>query len=263
MQSLGIVIPAHNEEKRIKPTLEAYSRYFDKLRKSKKLNYEILVIINASKDSTIDIVKKAKKQNSRIVYLDLIKGGKGYAVIEGFKFALARKHDLIGFVDADMATSPDAFYDLVKNIGDAGGIIPNRWVRESIIKTKQTILRRITSRVFNFIVRALFLMPYTDTQCGAKLFSRKAMESTVNEIGNTRFAFDVELLYKVRRNGFEIKEIPTIWEDKTDTSLNLIKTPFEMFTGVLRLRLMNSPFKFAIRAYDALPEKLKFHHKLF
>jgi hypothetical protein len=42
-------------------------------------------------------------------------------------------------------------------------------------------------------------MPYRDTQCGAKIFRRNAIKTIVNELGITQWAFDVDLLYKLKR----------------------------------------------------------------
>lgn len=258
---VSIIMPAYNEEKRIGETLNKYSIYFNSLKNRNILNYEILVVINGTTDKTEEVVKLIKKKNNTIRYLNLEKGDKGYAVIEGFKNALKRNNELIGFVDTDMATSPESFYRLIKEIEGYDCAIASRWVKGSIIKTKQTSLRRIMSISFNFLVRSLFLMPYKDTQCGAKLFRRKIIESIINEIGITRWAFDVDLIYRIRKKGFRIKEAPTIWEDKKNSKLNISKVPFEMFAGIVRLRLINSPFKFIVRVYDKLPESIKIHHR--
>lgn len=255
---VSIIIPAHNEEHRITEKLRSYVAYF---RKQRDHAYRILVVTNASKDKTLAIVKKWSVQTKLIHSLDLIQGGKGYAVMEGCKHELS-KADFIGFVDADMATPPEAFHDLITKIGTNGGAIASRWMPESKVKTPQTFSRRCASRIFNFFVRSLFLMPYADTQCGAKLFSQGALAKTASQVGNTRFAFDVELLYRIQKNGFSIIEVPTTWEDKAGSSVNVLKVSFEMFTGILRLRLRESPFAFCVRAYDLLPEQLKIHHRL-
>ena len=63
----------------------------------------------------------------------------------------------------------------------------------------------------------------------------------------------------LRKKGLKIIEVPTTWEDKKDSKLNIVKVPIEMFSGVLRLRLINSPFCSIVKAYDLLPEKFKFH----
>ncbi|MBS3085476.1 glycosyltransferase [Candidatus Pacearchaeota archaeon] len=259
--TLSIIIPAYNEENRIGKTLEAYGSFFKRIKKSKKIKkFEILVVLNACKDDTIGVIKKFKKKYKEIRFLDFEQGGKGFAIIEGFRHASARGIELIGFVDADMATSPESFYDLVKKINGYDGIIASRWKNESVIKTKQTFLRIITSRGFNLIVRIVLHLLYSDTQCGAKLFKKKAIEKIINEKIITEWAFDVDLLYNLKQNNFKIKEIPTVWEDKRGSKLNLMKVPLQMFASVVRLRLVHSPFKFIVRLYDKLPERMKINN---
>jgi len=257
---LSIIIPAHNEEKRIGETLEGYCKFFQDKKKGKDIqNFEILVVLNACSDNTLDVVKQFQKKFKEIKFLDFAQGGKGFAIIEGFKDALKRENNLIGFVDADMATPPESFYDLVKNLNEYSGIIGSRWLKKSIIRTEQTPLRKITSRGFNFIVRILFLMPYKDTQCGAKLFKNKALKKITPELGITRWAFDIDLLYRLRKNKFKIKEIPTTWEDKEGSKINLLKAPFQMFAAVVRLRLIHSPFEQILRPVKFL---LRFGDKI-
>ena len=144
MEKVSIVIPAHNEEKRIGKTLEKYLEYFKNLKNRHFLDFEIIVILNACKDKTLEIVKKYKCKELKI--LDFERGGKGFAVTEGFKEALKGNSSLIGFVDADMATSPESFYDLIKNIGNHHGIIASRYVPNAVIRKKQPISRIIVSR---------------------------------------------------------------------------------------------------------------------
>ena len=111
---LAIVIPAYNEEKRIGKTLQAYSECFEKLRKNKLLDYEILIAINGTTDNTEKIVNSFARKNKSIASINLKEGDKGNAVIQGIKFFLKRKNDLIGFVDADMSTPPEEFARLAK-----------------------------------------------------------------------------------------------------------------------------------------------------
>jgi len=256
---LSIIIPAYNEEKRIGETLEEYLRFFSEKKENKEIgDFELLVVLNGCKDNTLRVVEKYTKKFSMIRYLNFEQAGKGFAIIEGFKDALNKGKKLIGFVDADMATKPESFYDLIQNIENYDGIIASRGLKESEVKT--SFMRKLTNRGFNFVVRIFLFLPFKDTQCGAKLFKREALNEVIDEIGMTEWAFDVDLLYKLRKKGFKVKEIPTIWEDKTDSKLNLTIVPFKMFSSVVRLRLLNSPFRFIVRAYDKLPEKIKVHN---
>jgi glycosyltransferase involved in cell wall biosynthesis len=238
---ISIIIPAYNEEKRIGDTLRAYGDFFNKTKIKNKINYEILVIINNTKDKTEDVVKIARKKNKNIKYLNFKRGGKGFAIMEGFKDALKRQNDFIGFVDADMATSPECFFKLVKNIKDYDGIIASRHIEGS--KINLSLKRKIISFSFNLIVRVLFFVNYKDTQCGAKLFRRTAIEKVLPLLGVTAWAFDVDLLYQTHKSGFKIKEWPTIWMEKTHSKIDLRKDSIKMLFAILQLRLLNSPMK--------------------
>jgi glycosyltransferase involved in cell wall biosynthesis len=251
---ISIVIPAYNEEKRIGKTLENYGAFFKGLKNKKEIkDFEILIVINGTTDRTEEVVKEYKKKYPEIRYILSEKSGKGLAIVEGFRESLVGKSELIGFVDGDMATPPEAFYDMIKNIGDYDGIIADRWDKRSRIVPKQSYFRRFISRGYNVIVRTLFLLPYKDTQCGAKLFRRRVLEGNINKIITYRWGFDIALLYCLRKeSGARIKSIPTIWHDKKGSKVNLKVTPFMMLLSAIKLRLVHSPLRFVARLYRNL-----------
>jgi glycosyltransferase involved in cell wall biosynthesis len=260
MEKISIIIPAYNEEKRIGSTLEEYGKFFTNLKKNKKLDSEILIVINNTHDKTEEVIKKYQKKYKIIKFLNFKQGGKGFAITEGFKEALKnKKNSLIGFVDADASTSAEAYYDLIRNIGNLDGIIASRYIKGAIVKPKQSIRRIFVSRVFNLAIRALFLMPYRDTQCGAKIFTSKALDKFIRDLTVTQWAFDVDLLYKARREGRIVKEFPTKWSDKDYSTINFMKAGPRMVLALIRLRIANSPFRFLVRAYDMLPDWIKIH----
>lgn len=248
---MSIIIPAYNEEKRIGNTLEEYAKFFDK-------DTELLVVINNTHDNTEGVVKEKINLYPQIRYLKFEQGGKGFAIIEGFKDALKRDNDLIGFVDADLATSPEAYFDLVNNIGEFDGIISSRYIKGAVVNPKQSMKRILGSRLFNALVRILFWMPYRDTQCGAKVFKREAIEKVIIDLSVTQWAFDVNLLYKLRKNKYEIKEHPTVWADKDYSKMDgFVHSGTRMALACIRLRLINSKCKFIMTFYDSLPNYLK------
>lgn len=226
---ISIIIPSYNEEKRIGKTLDKYCNFL-----RSKLDFEILVVLNNCNDNTLEVVKNAMRKHKEIRYLNFKQGGKGFAIIEGFKDVLKRKNDLIGFVDADMSTSPEAFYDLIKNIKNYDGIIASRRIKGAQIE--KTLPRTIISFSFNFIVRSLFLLPYQDTQCGAKLFKRETIEEVIRELTQTGWIFDIDLLYRLKKKKFKIKEFPTVWEDKEGTSIRFVRTSLKMFLDLMKMR---------------------------
>ena len=243
--------------------LESYGSFFEEKRKNREINdFEILIAINGTTDRTEDVVKLFSKKYSRIRYIDCGKlDAKGLAIIEGFKDALKNKDNrLIGFVDGDLSTPPEAFYDLIKKINGYDGIIADRWDKRSVVTPKQSYFRRFISRGYNLIVRALFLFPYADTQCGAKLFKREVLEKNITKFGKSKWGFDIVLLYCLKKeSNAKITSIPTIWHDEIGSHINIKRTPIRMFASAMRLRLSHSPFNFVVRLYRKLPEKMKMH----
>lgn len=251
---LCIIIPAYNEEKRIARTLDDYCKFFKEKKRQKVLDFEILVVINNTTDQTEDIVKSYMRICKELHYLNFKQGGKGFAVIQGFKEALKKDFDIIGFTDADDSTTADEFYRIFMKLGQSDGVIASRYLKRSIIIPKPNIQRIICKTMFNILIRVLFFMPYRDTQCGAKIFRKNAIESVLPRLSMSKWAFDVDLLYSLRKLGFEIKEIPTIWRDKEYSKINFFRTGPWMVLALIRLRLYNSPFSGFVKIYNKVTD---------
>jgi glycosyltransferase involved in cell wall biosynthesis len=238
--SLLILIPAYNEEARIEPVLRDYAQFFQKNYSGKT---QILVVLNGCTDGTLGVVRRVAADYFSVGALEFREAiGKGGALIKGFK--LAPLADLIGYADADGATSPAAFMELVKRIGEADCVIGSRWLPESVMHQEQPTLRRVASRTFHFIVEMLFWMHIKDTQCPCKLMRRAAVEKIHPTLCIADLAFDVNLLVSLKRAGFKILEVPIEWTDKAGSKVtsSLFRSSLTMFLSVVRVRLIYSPF---------------------
>ena len=236
--SLLLLIPAYNEQERIGPVLREYASFFQKNYEGK---FQLVVVLNGCVDNTLGVVRDPASEYPCISALEFPAPiGKGGALIEGLK--LAPLGDLIGYVDADGATSPKAFYDLVKLSARADCVIGSRWVSGAVIHQVQTNRRRFASRVFHLIVQSLFWMNIRDTQCGAKVLHRTAVEKIHGALRIADMAFDINLLYALKRAQCSVLEVPTEWTDQMGSKVVLGKTSFTMLLSVIRLRLVYSPF---------------------
>ena len=254
---LSIIIPAKNEEKRIRKTLESYLSYFQKKFKN---DFSILVVLNGCTDNTLFIIKEIKKKHKQLEYKDIKEAiGKGKALIIGFHNVNA---DFIGYVDADLSTSPETFDELLPYLENFDGAIASRWIKGAFVSPKQPLLRRIASRSFNLLTQTLFGLSFRDSQCGAKVFRKKALFKVYDELAITNWAFDVNLLFLLKIHGFHVKEVPTTWKDSLGSQLKIHKASVQMFFSLLRLRLLYSPFSFVVKTYDQLPEEFKLHHHI-
>jgi dolichol-phosphate mannosyltransferase len=235
--SLLLLIPAYNEEQRIEPVLRDFGRYF---RDNYQGPFQLVVVLNGCRDNTLGVVQRVAAEFPAISYLDFPGPiGKGGALIEGLK--LASLAEVIGYVDADGATPPAAFHDLVKRIGEADCVIGSRWLPGSVLHQEQTHKRQFASRVFHLIVQGLFWMNIRDTQCGAKIMRREAIERIHSSLRIADMAFDINLLFSLKRAGFRILEVPTEWTDKIGSKVTLGRTSLTMFLSALRIRLIYSP----------------------
>ncbi|HEY5345330.1 MAG TPA: glycosyltransferase [Verrucomicrobiae bacterium] len=236
--SLLLLIPAYNEEARIEPVLREFADFFGR---NYSGQFQLVVVLNGCRDNTIGVVQRVAKEFPCVSWLDFPAAiGKGGALIEGLK--LAGHADLIGYVDADGATPAHAYLDLVNKIGSADCVVGSRWLPGAVIHQSQTGNRQFASRVFHFIVQSLFWMNIRDTQCGAKVMKREVAEKIHPTLCIADMAFDINLLYSMKRAGFKIVETPTEWTDKAGSKVALARSSLTMFLSVVRIRLIYSPF---------------------
>jgi len=236
--SLLILIPAYNEEARIEPVLRDYAQFFQTHYSGK---FRLFVVLNGCTDNTLAVVQKVAAEFPEVRALEFRSAiGKGGALIEGLR--LASLGDLIGYVDADGATPPRAFLDLVKKINGADCVIGSRWLPGAVIHQLQTGNRRFASRVFHFIVQLLFWLNIRDTQCGAKVMKREVIEKIHPRLQIADMAFDINLLVSIKRAGFRILEVPTEWTDKAGSKVALARSSLTMLLSVIRIRLIYWPW---------------------
>lgn len=240
---LSILIPAYNEADRIRATLTAYA---DALRGR---DAELIVVVNGSDDATEHIVRDEFQAGNPFIRMAVIpeKVGKGGALMRGLRES---RGDRIAFTDADGSTPPTALLGLADAMDFEGVLIGSRWLPDSKIGRPQPLSRRVASRLFNGLVRVLFDLRITDTQCGAKVMTRGAVDAVLPRVGTTQWAFDVEWLFQIRRAGFELREVPVAWNDVSGSKVKLVRHSVEMTFALLRLRMLHSPFKPAVNLWD-------------
>ncbi len=236
--SLLLLIPAYNEEQRIEPVLRDYAEYF---RRHYPGKFQIAVVLNGCTDDTLGVVRRVARDHPFVGAQEFAEPiGKGGALIEGLR--LAPLADLIGYVDADGATGPAAFHKLVKRCEEADCVIGSRWLPGAVLHQAQSNRRQFASRMFHRIVQLLFRMNIRDTQCGAKILRRAAAERIHPELHIADMAFDINLLFVLKRARLRVLEVPTEWTDKIGSKVTLGKTSLTMLLSVIRLRLVYSPF---------------------
>ena len=219
-----LVIPAYNEEARIGSLLEGISGFPGDLIFVCDGTDATPAVIGAFADDHPSLSIRCLTFPSRL--------GKGGGIVAGVREAST---PYVGYMDADGSTSLSEMERLFDRLATVDGAIGSRWVPGSVLTVRQGLRRRVESRLFNLLVRMLFGLDYRDTQCGAKAFRKEALDAVLPSIRSTGFEFDVELLWRLRQNGYRVEEVPTTWENRDESKVTTSDAK-EMLLGMLRLR---------------------------
>jgi dolichyl-phosphate beta-glucosyltransferase len=231
---LSIIIPAYNEEKRIRPTLERVFAFLD----AQDYAWEVIVVDDCSSDKTIEVASGASQGRANFrVLRNEVNSGKGASVRRGM---LEAKSGLLLFSDADLSTPIEEVNRFIEKAREGFGVvIGSRAIRGANIVTHQPIYRRLMGKTFNKIVRVMLVRGIKDTQCGFKMFTREAAQKIFPLQRIDRFAFDVEALFLARKFGFKIHEMPVTWKDSPLTRISTFRDSFSMFAALFTIRLNN------------------------
>jgi glycosyltransferase involved in cell wall biosynthesis len=164
--------------------------------------------------------------------IELPKLGKGGAIMEGFRRCDA---PLIGFVDADCATPPAELERLAVAGEEHDGAIGCRRHSTSVLPAPRSLARKAMSAGFALTARTLFGMPYLDTQCGAKVFTREAVKAALPLLSSRDLLFDIDVLLTMRTLGYDIVEVPVVWIDRDGSRMEPIADSRKMAASALRL----------------------------
>lgn len=229
---LSVVIPAYNEERRIADTLKRVSTYLVE----SIGQYEIIVVDDGSTDNTASVVKALSRELGKITLIHYpLNTGKGHAVRTG---VLASRGNLLLTCDADLSTPIEEYEKLERFIGDEVDVaIGSRGLRDSDIVVRQPWYRERMGKMFNVIVRVLVIGGIKDTQCGFKLFKGDIARSLFKRSMITGFAFDAEVLFLARKNGYQVKEIPIRWLNSPNSKVKIIRDPFKMILELFQIRI--------------------------
>ncbi|OGE82112.1 MAG: hypothetical protein A3B10_00725 [Candidatus Doudnabacteria bacterium RIFCSPLOWO2_01_FULL_44_21] len=205
---LSVIIPAHNEEKRIERTLRDVDDYLEK----QHYPYEIIVVDNASNDRTSQVVEKlaaTSVQNSKILLQPIV--GKGMAVKMGVEAAVG---DYIMFMDADNATPISEIEQFWPSLEQGIEVVIGDRYLDIKHRAKQPFIRTVLSRASNYLIQLVLIPHIHDTQAGFKAFQGFAAKQIFKHITIRGWAFDMELLAIALKLSYRIKAVPITREEE-------------------------------------------------
>ncbi|MGV3619078.1 MAG: dolichyl-phosphate beta-glucosyltransferase [Fimbriimonas sp.] len=232
MPHLSVVVPAYNEEERLPRTLARLHEYYS----GQAYPYDVAVVSDGSADGTRALVEAFAQEHPEFRVIEYFPNrGKGYAVRTGM---LEAKGDLVLFCDADLATPQEETEKLLAHMQQGADVaIGSRPLKESNLEVRQPFYREMLGRTFNKVVQILAVPGIDDTQCGFKLFTRKAAQDVFSRTKLNGFSFDVEALIVARDLGYRIDEVPIRWAHQEGSKVSLVRDGMKMLRDLVRLRL--------------------------
>jgi dolichyl-phosphate beta-glucosyltransferase len=229
---LSVVIPAYNEEKRLKRTINEIFDYLSK----KNFSFEVIVVNDGSKDKTSDVVRELMKKYQNLTLIENKENkGKGWVVRQGMMKA---KGKLRLFTDADNSTPISEIEKfLIEFEKGADIVIGSREIKGAILDPPQPLFRRFMGEGFKILRKIILgLWEIQDTQCGFKCFKSEVVEKIFPKCKINRFAFDPEILILAKRENYKIKEIPVYWRNDLESKVKF-NSIFNMAKDLFKIRL--------------------------
>jgi glycosyltransferase involved in cell wall biosynthesis len=214
--SVAIVMPAYNEGDRIEVTLEAIARH----QAAHGVRLPLFLADDGSADATTGVAwKAASRLGLELEILRLPHRGKARTIRDAMIAVSGRSDaDYLLMLDADNEISIDHLAS-VKWAADRDTIYIARRVREvdGLLGATPNAWRRVMSGGMRLASRALLGLPYSDTQCGFKLFPRHLAFELFSQQRSPGWVFDAEILVIARQSGIPIREVPVTWQPRGES----------------------------------------------
>jgi len=239
-KTVSIIIPAYNEEKRIRPVLDEICNYI----KSGDLPWNVIISIDGS-DATDMVVESMRADFPFLFYVkNGGRNGKGGAIKRAVNIASG---EFIILMDADGSIS---LKNIVKAIDLTDFYDVIIFDRYSNSENSIPAVRRFASRGFNMLLRATMGIRVNDTQCGYKIMRADYARDAFEKISITNTFFDVALFYYMKRKGAKSVEIPVEYRHGEDSRFNVMGLVLGIGTSLIAFRIRNSRF------YKHVPRKI-------
>ena len=230
----AIIVPCYNESNRL--DLHSFGEFIER-----NENYYFHFVNDGSEDNTQDVLTQFQKKFTKNVFILALNSnfGKAEAVRRGVLEAHSLcTYELIGFLDADLATPLEELHLLKKPFVDKDiAIVIGSRIKRLGATIQRSSKRHYLGRIFATISSVLLKLPVYDTQCGAKLFRACTINILFDQPFTSKWLFDVEILSRFKSasefNNSKIEEVPLRqWIAKDGTKIKLkdfLQVPWELY----------------------------------
>ena len=231
MKKFSIIIPAYNEEKRIKPVLEEICSYI----KAKNLPWNIIVSIDGN-DGTEIYVRKVMSEYHFVSYnRGMGRSGKGGAIKRAFNYRLG---DFVILMDSDGAI---AFKDILDSVPLLDKYDVVNFDRYKNGTNNIPLIRRFVSRGYNIYLKILLGLNINDTQCGYKIIKTEVAKNIFTKITVSNGFFYSNLFFYLKQLNAPVIEVPIKYNHVEGSKFNVSSMVLGGFVSAMAFRIRMSP----------------------
>lgn len=232
---VSLVIPCYNEGPRLGLLWQGLCAFSEQW----PGDFEVVLVDDGSTDGglvSLGSMEGYAGLADRIRVIQQVNTGKGGALRTG---VMAAKGDFVLTLDADMAAAPTEllhWLDLRKAFYTKEILIGSREMPNSdVLDSRQ---RQVVGRIFNRLIRLMTGMPYKDTQCGFKLYSREVARVLFEPLKTMGWAHDVEILLRANKMGYAVIQMPLRWRAVEGSKIRVLRDGVVMFNELIRIVLL-------------------------
>ena len=217
LDSHAIIIPTYNERENISLLVEGVLNL--------ELGSQVIIVDDNSPDDTGRVADELAAQHSNVHVIHRpAKLGLGTAHIAGMKAAIDGGVARVVTMDADFSHHPRYIPDLLAALARFDVVIGSRYVPGGGT-LYCTLPRKVLSRGANHFARTVLTLQAGDATAGFRGYRRAVLESiALDEIVSDGYSFLVELLYRCQRRGWQIGEVPIVFENRQRGASKISKT---------------------------------------
>lgn len=205
---LSVVLPAYNEEGSIEETI---TTLYAKL-KEEKIDHEIVVVNDNSKDNTLVVLTKIKETIPTLaIYTNYGPNGFGYAI----RYGLERfQGDCVAIMMADLSDDPSDLVLFYRRLchGDVDCVFGSRFIKGGKL-VDYPFQKLIINRIANFIIKVVMGIKYNDATNAFKLYKRETIKG-IQPFLSPHFNLTIELSLKSIVRGYTYAVIPNSWYNR-------------------------------------------------
>lgn len=234
MMQIEITIPVLNEENTIEAQVYKIVSFIkDNL--SDIVHTKIIIADNGSTDNTPVICRRLEQIIGELKYIRIEKRGVGLALKTSWKNSTA---DIIGYMDLDLATDLIHLRPTIQMLrNNEADIVAGSRLSKASVVIGRSVIRNITSRSFNGMIKMIFKNNFSDGMCGFKFMKRKCFDDLYKTGAQSDgWFFATELLVAGEFLGYRIYDMPVRWVDDPDSKVKIIKLAMEYIKGMRALK---------------------------